>query len=152
VVAWLVGVVRSADEGRSFIPEASHLGVIMVDSRHPWLAALLSVQPGLGHVYLREWLRAGSWLVLWTATLVLAARVATVESVADPAALVSSLLSLPDTAALALTVTIGFCMVDAYLLALRRGGSDDVLPSCPACGNDLDADLDFCHWCTERLE
>ncbi|GAA0509082.1 hypothetical protein SAMN04488066_11627 [Halorubrum aquaticum] len=44
----------------------------------------------------------------------------------------------------------------------RRTGSDDsagrspgTVPStieCPHCGRDTDAELDFCHWCTEPLE
>jgi hypothetical protein len=23
--------------------------------------------------------------------------------------------------------------------------------TCPSCGKDVDPDLDFCHWCTERI-
>jgi hypothetical protein len=124
----------------------------MGDSRRPWLAALLSVQPGLGHVYLHEWLRAASWLALWGATLVVAAQ-APVDGLelAEPVAYVAALANLPAAAAAALLVTTTFCMVDAYLLARRRTASADAGPSCPACGGELDESLEFCHWCTERL-
>ena len=31
----------------------------------------------------------------------------------------------------------------------EAGESPDV--TCPSCGRETDADLDFCHWCTEPL-
>ena len=37
--------------------------------------------------------------------------------------------------------------------AAAAGGEDGDSPevTCPNCGRDADADLDFCHWCTEPL-
>jgi hypothetical protein len=37
--------------------------------------------------------------------------------------------------------------------AAAAGGEDGGTPevSCPNCGKEVDADLDFCHWCTEPL-
>ena len=42
--------------------------------KRPLVAALLSfLQPGLGHLYLREWLRAVLWAGLWVGSLVVVA-------------------------------------------------------------------------------
>jgi predicted amidophosphoribosyltransferase len=46
-------------------------------------------------------------------------------------------------------VTVG-SVGDAYVLA-RQGSSTDG-QHCPSCGKELDEDLDFCHWCTQRLD
>lgn len=123
--------------------------------RSPLLAGLLSfLQPGLGHLYLRAWLRALLWFGLWVATVlfvvpttgganVLDALVRTVTSIADR--------SLEVTLALA-SVTV-FSTLDAYWLASRRNYyADPDEPRCPHCGNEVDADLEFCHWCTRPIE
>ncbi|MFC6795806.1 zinc ribbon domain-containing protein [Halobaculum halobium] len=36
--------------------------------------------------------------------------------------------------------------------AAGGASTDDEAPACPNCGKELDADLDFCPWCTTRLD
>jgi hypothetical protein len=139
----------------------------------PYVAALLGLLvTGLGHLYLRRWLRAIAWLALAfgvsiafvpesTATAVLSG-----EQV-DPLTLLPGLL-----------VGIGSA-VDAFRVARqeqrqtdRRAATPD--PSgpnqqpetmqppepdadaetidCPACGKPVDPELGFCHWCTTEFE
>lgn len=119
--------------------------------RRPWLAALLAlVYPGLGHVYLREWARAllwfvlalGSVLVLWPAS--------------EPAPTVAGLLGttgtdLPLGVLLAVSTVTAFSVADAYWLASREPTEAEG-PTCPSCGRTLDEEIDFCPWCTERLD
>jgi hypothetical protein len=58
--------------------------------RRPVVAALLSfLQPGLGHLYLREWLRAVLWAGLWVGSLVVVADSAGLD-LADPAAVAAA--------------------------------------------------------------
>ena len=125
----------------------------MSQARRPWVAAALAVvQPGFGHVYLREWLRAVLWFGLWLWTFALVVPVSSAESAlavvrAIPSAVVS--LSLP--AAVALAAVVVFGALDAYRLALRADASEEA-PTCPHCGREIDPSLDFCHWCTARLD
>jgi len=146
--------------------------------KRPWLAALLALAvTGLGHAYLRRWLRGFGWLATTYAVALLVVPPAAMEALAsgDPAANPSAVLP-------PLTVILASA-VDAYLLARRTradpeagaapasaghasatnttaageaAGADRVAEgeaaSCPACGRDLDADLDFCPWCTAELD
>lgn len=125
---------------------------------NPLLAALLgTVVTGLGHVYLRRWLRAVGWLVVAISASVLFVPESTMSAInsgtlSDPLSLLPVVLI---TAASAL---------DAYLIARfggRAHGSTDTasgstnadeFPACPACGKPVDPDLGFCHWCTTELE
>ena len=121
-------------------------------SGRPWLAAALSVVvSGLGHLYLRRWLRAVAWLGLtaWATTLVPSAAV---ESAAAGEAV--------DVIALSPLLFAGsLCALDAYLVAQRQRlqarsepNEDGEATHCPNCGGELDADLGFCHWCTVEFE
>ncbi|WP_250137713.1 zinc ribbon domain-containing protein [Halorientalis salina] len=124
--------------------------------KRPWLAALLAfVHPGLGHVYLREWLRALLWfgLVLTTASFLVPEGIVpetiSVESIRQ----MSEALPLEAVLGLA-TITI-MSMVDAYWIANRRNEQRQETVEgvrCPNCGRDVDEDLDFCHWCTTQLD
>jgi hypothetical protein len=124
--------------------------------KRPWLAALLAfVQPGLGHVYLRAWVRAVLWFGLWIATVLV------VTPLPDAAGVVETLVAamgafgaLSIQASLALVSVTVFSTLDAYWLADRtnRRHRTPETPRCPHCGNEVDADLEFCHWCTEPLE
>ena len=127
--------------------------------RRAVVAALLALlAPGLGHAYLRAWVRAVSWFLLAVAAVVIVLPESTfraIESGGIEAAIEAS-ASLPSTVYLAsLTVRIANAL-DAWLFALRdptddgSGGADAA--GCPQCGGDLDEDLDFCPWCTTRLE
>jgi hypothetical protein len=131
-----------------------------IGQKRPWLAAALSlVYPGLGHVYLREWLRGLLWfgLVLATVSVLLPA------SALPPAdggfsfdAVMQATQALPEGATLALFGVIGLSVLDAYRLAAVGNRRAEVSTGrrCPSCSRELEADLDldFCHWCTARLD
>lgn len=117
--------------------------------KRPWLAALLgAVATGLGHFYLRRWRRALGWLVVLFAVASLFVEPAALEGLAEGAA--------ADPVALApVLVVAGLSTVDAYVLAHAQNAvarlnpdPDGDLTHCPNCGNELDSDIDFCHWCT----
>ena len=123
--------------------------------KRPWLAALLAfLYPGLGHVYLREWLRALVWFFLVVTSSTLLIPDGAVPQGLSVEALVTAAEQIPPEAALALVSITFFSMVDAYWVAKRRNAQSAVMEgtTCPHCGKDVDPDLDFCHWCTERLE
>lgn len=119
-------------------------------ARRPWLAVLLAfVYPGLGHVYLREWGRALLWFGLAIGALLLLVP----SPASDPPTGLDAILAgegLPLAAVLALATITGFSMLDAYRLAVGQRGVDG--SRCPSCGRELDGSLEFCHWCTERLD
>lgn len=130
--------------------------------RRPWLAAVLAfVYPGLGHVYLREWLRALLWFLLWVSTaLYVFEGTALEEGRVD--AVLEAWSNLPLWATGTLLAVTAFCIVDAYWLASRgedaprarettTGTDDDRTDRCPNCGRRIEGDYDFCPWCaTER--
>lgn len=139
--------------------------------KRPWLAALLALAlTGLGHAYLRRWLRGLGWLAATYAVVLLFVPPETVETfgaggtLGDPTAILPPFLVIVASA------------VDAYLLARRtrqrtpagaaaggagagsagtgrpvEGGDGEAL-ACPECGKELDAELDFCPWCTAELD
>ena len=133
---------------------------------NPVVAGLLGVMvTGLGHVYLRRWLRAFAWLAVATAISVLFVPETTAAAMLeggdfDPVAL------LP---AVAVTVVSA---ADAYVLARRAQSTDGTEvdtdtntdsdadaasvdaanATCPYCGEEVDPELGFCHWCTREFE
>lgn len=126
---------------------------------NPLLAALLgTVVTGLGHFYLRRWLRALGWLGLIVAASVLLI----------PESMISALSSgtLTDPfSTLPIVLISAAGALDAYLIAKTKVQVDEVQaasgagptggdrsPDCPACGKPVDADLGFCHWCTTEFE
>lgn len=129
--------------------------------RRPALAALLSfVQPGLGHLYLREWLRALAWGGLWVGTLAIVVDAAgvdlgTLELLAAAAGLFATIEVLPSEAVVAMFAVTSFATLDAFWIAARnnrRLDADAVADRCPHCDGELDPTLEFCHWCTTRLD
>ncbi len=129
--------------------------------KRPWLAVLLAIiYPGLGHVYLRKWGRALLWFVVIIAsTSFLIPDGAIPESVSLDA-LTTAAEAMPLEVSLALLILSLLSVLDAYWLANRanemarspvadRDGTGTA--DCPNCGKELDEDLDFCPWCTERL-
>jgi hypothetical protein len=115
---------------------------------------LTLVAPGLGHAYLRLWSRGLFWLILtlgaWWLLLPELFSAASVEelfTVTEGASLVTNA---------ALAGVSALCILDAYLMALSRNATTSQpqadLGVCPHCGNELDEDLDFCHWCTTPIE
>ncbi|PSP61289.1 zinc ribbon domain-containing protein [Halobacteriales archaeon QH_8_67_36] len=126
--------------------------------KRPWLAALLAfVYPGLGHVYLREWLRAVLWfgLVFSTTALLLGGSVmAPLDDGITVDGLVTVSQNVPLEASLALFAITVLSMADAFWMATRGNTEAEVVEGmqCPNCGKELEGDLDFCHWCTTRLD
>lgn len=126
--------------------------------KRPWLAALLAfIYPGLGHVYLREWLRAILWfgLVVSTTTLLVDQSVmAPLNDGFSLEALLTVSQNIPLGVSVALFAITGLSMVDAFWMATRENVETEVVEGskCPNCGKELEDDLEFCHWCTTRLE
>ncbi len=127
--------------------------------RRPILAALLTfIQPGLGHLYLREWIRAAIWAGMWLATLVVVT-----TATGGTLALVDVLIAVlgpvvtvdrfPVEAVVAVMTVTTIAMFDVYWLAIRNNRRlRKHVARCPNCGKDLDPSLDFCHWCTVPLD
>jgi len=123
-----------------------------------WLALVLTVLlPGLGHAYLRLWLRSVLWLALYVAaTSYILPDGATPEEFSVDAFVTAS-DAVPLEAGLLVLGISAVCLVDVYMMTnyindrVRRasGGSPG---TCPHCGKELDDDLSFCHWCTTELE
>ncbi|WP_101296221.1 zinc ribbon domain-containing protein [Halegenticoccus soli] len=118
------------------------------------LGALAGIA-GFGHVYLREWRRAIAWFLF-----VLGASILLMVAFVDPEVLATDPMSitaddLPMTVIGPIFLLLSLSIFDAYYVGRRgnRGGrGDDDGHACPHCGREVDADLDFCHWCTERLD
>lgn len=120
--------------------------------KRPWLAAFFAILvPGLGHVYLRSWLRAMLWFWMVVLSFVLFVPEALVESVESLGDAVALSADLPMEAQLALLVVITFSAADAYWQANQEKQREEG-HRCPHCGRELDElDLEFCHWCTKPL-
>lgn len=126
-----------------------------------WLRALAAaglslVFPGAGHALLRDWARAGLFASLFVAVTVFFVPMHLVSPGMSFGEL--SQVVLEDTSEMTrflLAFLVLFCSIDAAFRAIGAprgaGGADDERP-CPNCGEPLDEDLTFCHWCTTRLE
>ncbi|MFB6146257.1 MAG: zinc ribbon domain-containing protein [Halobacteriaceae archaeon] len=126
-------------------------------------AVLAFLYPGLGHLYLREWLRALSWfgLAIATAAIVIPDAVVTAFDQRGLQGLYEASRSLPLRTVVPLFAVRLLNVLDAYLTGVGHApfatpsGTEspaDHPATCPECGKDLDDDLDFCPWCTTRLD
>ncbi|MBV0923704.1 zinc ribbon domain-containing protein [Halomicroarcula limicola] len=126
--------------------------------KRPWLAAVLAfLYPGLGHVYLREWLRAVLWFGLvysTTALLIDGNAMAPLQNGFTLDNLLAAAQNVPLEASVAVLAITALNMVDAYWMATRGNVTTEVLEGtkCPNCGKELDDDIEFCHWCTTELD
>lgn len=117
-------------------------------------AALSLVLPGAGHAYLRDWLRAALFAGFFLAALALFVPLEVLTEAASLSGVLDGLraeTSVMDRFLVAFVVF--FCAVDAGLRGFS-GPLRDVTgdgPTCPECGKELDPDLEFCHWCTHRV-
>jgi len=124
--------------------------------KRPWVAVVLTlILPGLGHAYLRLWGRALLWFLLVIGSVL--ALVPEWFSAGSVSGLIAVAEGLDPVVSLALFAVSALCMVDAYIMTGRhnkqaRGRHAGATTSCPECGRELDGDLDFCHWCTARLD
>ncbi|GAB7012435.1 DUF7575 domain-containing protein [Halolamina salina] len=127
----------------------------------PFLAGLLgTIATGFGQFYLRRWLRGVGWLALAFAVTFAFVPEGTLMAM-------SSGEAIADSTALYPTMAVQFAgAFDAFLLAYRNRTDRDVTPdvdvpvvseespgmvTCPNCGKEVDADLEFCHWCTTEF-
>ena len=130
--------------------------------KRPWLAAALAViYPGLGHVYLREWLRALLWFGLMFATAALALPESAIPESGSGFsldAIMAASRALPIEASVAIFVLSVLNIVDAYRLARQRKQVTETATQtegktqCPHCGRETDPEFDFCQWCSEPLD
>jgi uncharacterized paraquat-inducible protein A len=134
--------------------------VAKTKQKRPWLAAALAfLYPGLGHIYLREWLRAILWFGLVVSTSTLLVGEAAIPDALSVDAFVTASQAMSAEATIALLAITVLSMADAYWMASRANESaeaetDTVAEgeSCPHCGKELDEDISFCHWCTTEIE
>ncbi|MEM4780768.1 MAG: zinc ribbon domain-containing protein [Halalkalicoccus sp.] len=121
--------------------------------KRPWLAAVFAILvPGLGHVYLRAWLRALLWFWMVVLSFVLFVPEELIEGVQSFGDAMAVSAELPFEAQLALLVVITFSAADAYWQASQQRQRVEG-ERCPHCGREIDdLDLEFCHWCTEPLD
>ena len=159
--------------GRNALPaEERRLRMALVPPRfRPYVAALLGLLvTGLGHLYLRRWLRAIAWIAIAFAISVAfvpesaATAVLSGEPV-DPVTLLPGLfvgigsaidafrIGRQERAETKQRVTTGEAFADVEqgtpeAEAAVEGESID----CPVCGKPVDPDLGFCHWCTTEFE
>ncbi|MFB6128620.1 MAG: zinc ribbon domain-containing protein [Halorhabdus sp.] len=125
-------------------------------AKRPWVAIALSIVfPGLGHAYLREWLRTGLWLALLFAAAWLVIPPDLIPQETSYEAIMQASRNLPQNAAFLILGLRVLNVIDAYVLARQRNRDEAVASGrqCPECGHDLDdEDLAFCPWCGTDLE
>jgi len=129
--------------------------------KRPWLAVLLAfIYPGLGHLYLRKWGRALLWFAMILASTMVLLPDNAAPSTMSVDAIMASAEAIPIEVSLLILVLSLLSVLDAYWLATRENemaqlATDEAgqvqAEDCPHCGKELDEDLDFCPWCTERL-
>lgn len=124
-----------------------------------WVRAAIAIglsvlYPGLGHVYLREWLRAIAWFAIAILAAMLVMPVELVEATETEG--LSVLLRTSEFLTFeAITALLAIRMlnaIDAAILALKPTTPEQPTNNCPNCGGELDDDLDFCPWCTRHLD
>ncbi|WP_049920071.1 zinc ribbon domain-containing protein [Halobiforma nitratireducens] len=126
-----------------------------------WLRALaaggLSILfPGAGHAVLRDWARALVFAGLYLSAIVIflpTDQLLAAESITE--GMEAATQETDTIGQFALSFIVLFAAIDATFRAL--GFPPDTTdategPTCPQCGKELDEDLEFCHWCTTRLE
>jgi hypothetical protein len=128
-------------------------------TRRSLIAAFLAmIYPGLGHVYLRAWLRAIAWFLvaLIAAALIMPESAFAAYEANGFSGLLEVSRNLPAEAVMSMTVVRVLNAVDAYLTGLRSATAEETeaapTNTCPECGKELDEDLDFCPWCSARLD
>lgn len=129
----------------------------------PYLAGLLgTLATGFGHLYLRRWLRGLGWIALAFAVTAAFVPEQTMDAIAAGE-------TLSNETALYPTMVVQLAgAFDAFMLAYRENtgvdtaidpdidvpvvsdGDEDTV-TCPNCGKEVDADLNFCHWCTTEF-
>ncbi|NGM69707.1 zinc ribbon domain-containing protein [Natronolimnobius sp. AArcel1] len=127
-----------------------------------WFRALLAgglsvILPGAGHAVLRDWIRALIFVGLYLSAIALffpVEMIANADSVTEGAELATQ--ETETMGQFVLSFIVLFAAIDATFRSLgfppNSSSADVDGPTCPECGKELDDDLEFCHWCTTRLE
>ena len=112
--------------------------------------------PGAGHALLRDWVRALLFAGLFTTAVALLLPVDPLAAATSVSEVQAILMDEPRTTQFVLGFMLVFAAADAGFRALgfppgsAARAADE--PACPSCGRELDTDLEFCHWCTTRIE
>lgn len=145
---------------------------VNIDRRGLVAAGLSLVYPGIGHLYLRAWVRALAWFALAFATTAILTPPELLAAFQQQGLSALTTSDIPQDLTLALLVVRALNVMDAYVVAVRqaRTSDPDLDPdttdsdptdldkaagdpeSCPNCGRELDDDIDFCPWCTHELD
>lgn len=92
--------------------------------KRPWLAAALSLlYPGVGHLYLRQWLRALLWIVLVIGASFVLIPTNIIPETTSLSAILEASQSVPVTATVVILLLRLLSMGDAYVLARRLNAS-----------------------------
>ncbi|ODR82503.1 hypothetical protein BG842_21370 [Haladaptatus sp. W1] len=120
--------------------------------KRPWLAVVLGVVvTGLGHAYLGRWRRAVAWLSVDLGVATFVTPEATLQALATGA-------QFPTAELVPIFAVTSISIADAYLLAHRAGsnspsdGESETERACPHCGRSAEPELEFCQWCSTRLD
>lgn len=128
---------------------------MLARTRHIIIAIIFAlIYPGLGHVYLKSWIRAIAWFLLAIATTFLVVPTSIIDAIESGgiSVIFTETAQLPFEAYIALAAVNFFNIVDVYLLANAQRPSGEKFLVCHTCGQKLDPDLSFCPWCTTILE
>lgn len=126
--------------------------------KRPWLAVLLTVLvPGLGHFYLRLWGRAVVWLGLSALTFFAFLPSDAIPETYSVDAILTASQAVSTQGTIVLFGITVLCVVDVVLMTQQINGylaraDEEGITHCPSCGKEIDSDLEFCHWCTTRIE
>lgn len=117
-------------------------------------ASLSLLFPGIGHAVIRDWIRALFFSGLFVMAIALSF---TTDQLAAMTSIDGMIAVYEDTSRIdrfLLSFLVLFTATDALLRGLGTvgGDRDHDGPSCPHCNKPIDEELEFCHWCTTRLE
>ncbi|WP_224269135.1 zinc ribbon domain-containing protein [Haloprofundus salinisoli] len=141
----------------------------------PFIAGALGMLiAGLGHLYLRRWRRAIAWMALVILVGELFFSPATVEFLDSTISQGSPFVAgqAPSSpAVLEELLLVSFVIVasalDAVLVGVRTLRAEDAAAAsegdsstmdaeatwnCPNCGKEVEAEMEFCPWCAERID
>ncbi|MFC7202023.1 zinc ribbon domain-containing protein [Haloferax namakaokahaiae] len=130
----------------------------------PWLVAVVAallglLVTGLGHLFLWRWRRALLWILLAFTVALVFVPTSALEAVSNGAAMSPAEFRPVLVELLPVLVVSLVSVADAFILGWKKASSaptvtdepDGETHTCPQCGNEIDPELDFCHWCTTRL-
>ena len=158
------------------------VGRSRTSGKRPWLAALLgTLVTGLGHFYLRRWKRGLGWVAAAIAASALLVPPEAARALLSGGGDVTTLAPLLAVGVASVADAYVLARMQQRETRDRAGdgaptgstsesepesepeprsrdgpaigessGSADA--ECPECGKELDPDLDFCPWCTARLD